>query len=66
MTAPLFSLKNLSNFDQYIKLGLPGVVIMLIDWGSYEILALWSAIFGVSAQTSLILVVNFISIPYQI
>ena len=47
-------------------LGLPGIAIMVIDWGSYEILSLWSAAFGVTKQTSLILCWNFMDIMVQV
>lgn len=47
MSVPLLRKENLSGYLTYIKLGLPGALIMMIDWGSYEILSLWSAAFGV-------------------
>lgn len=47
LSVPLFKFENLLNIEQYLMLGLPGIVIMVIDWGSFEILTLWSAYFGI-------------------
>lgn len=46
-------------------LGLPNIAIMVIDWGSYEILSLWSIFFGVESQTSLVLCWNWMDIMIQ-
>lgn len=64
MSVPLFRSENLVGFTSYLKLGLPVLVIMVIDWGSYEVLSLMSAKFGVITQTSLILVWNWCAVIY--
>lgn len=66
MAVPLFRAKNLQGCWSYIRLGIPGAAIVIIDWGAYEVLSLWSNAFGVQTQTSLILVLNFLNVCYQI
>ena len=62
---PFCSIENTQNLIQYLVLGLPGIVIVVVDWGSYEILSLMSAALGVHMQTSLILAWNFFDIISQ-
>lgn len=35
------------NFGQYLMIGIPGIVIMMMAWGSYEILNIMAGILGV-------------------
>ena len=57
-------MKNLENAGEYIRLGVPLIFILAIDWGTYEVLSLMSASFGVAAQTAVILTWNFCSMIY--
>lgn len=59
-------MKNFDKSWQYLKLGLPGVLITSMDWGSYEIISLLSGSFGVQAQTSVILVWNLADVICQV
>lgn len=45
---PFWQLKNFENAGEYLRLGVPVILIMSIDWGTYEILSLLSASFGVA------------------
>ena len=35
------------NTSEYLKIGLPGSVIMIFDWGCYQILSIFSGYIGV-------------------
>ena len=65
LSVPLIRVENLEGLEQYLILGLPGIAIVAIDWGSYEILSLWSAAFGIKQQTALILCWNFLDVMAQ-
>ena len=54
------------NVYEYIRLGIPGTSIMLLDWGSYEILAIFSGFIGVKNQAVQIIMLNIMLFMFNI
>lgn len=54
------------NIGEYLRIGIPGSVIMIFDWGCYQILSLLSGYLGVKEQAAQIILWNTMSIMWQI
>ena len=54
------------NTGEYLKIGVPGSVIMLFDWGCYQILSVLSGYIGVKEQAAQIILWNIMTIMWQI
>jgi len=48
----------------YITLAIPGTLMLMLDWGAFEILVLLSGLIGVDDQAACILVMNIVLLAY--
>ena len=56
----------LHNLGEYLSIGLPGSIIMIFDWGCYQILSIMSGYLGVKEQAAQIILWNLMTIMWQI
>lgn len=48
----IFDLEAFKNWKEYFEIGLPSMFIMVLDWGSYEVMTLMSGYLGVEEQAA--------------
>jgi len=58
------SLRQVCQVYDYITLAIPGTLMLMLDWGAFEILVLISGLIGVNDQAACILVMNIVLLAY--
>lgn len=62
----IFDSKVYENMDIYLRIGLPNVTIIMLDWTCFEITAVMSGFLGVEQQAVNVLALNITTIVFQI
>lgn len=57
---------SVSGITAYLKLGLPSIALVCVDWWSFEAMLLVSGLFGVQKQAAMIVLMNMIGQTYRI
>jgi Na+-driven multidrug efflux pump len=60
----LFDPKVFENIYQYLQIGFPSMVIMFLDWTSFQILSMLSGYIGVTEQACQIILWNIMSLAW--
>lgn len=50
----------------YLKLGIPSVGLVTLDWWAYEVMTVMAGLFGVEALSSQVLIQNLLGMTYRI
>ena len=58
--------KVFRGLNSYFNLALPSTVMLILDWGAFEILVLISGFLGVTEQASCILIMNIVVLAYMV
>lgn len=62
----IFDKRVFENISIYLKIGMPNVTIIMLDWTCFEITAVMSGFLGVEAQAVNVIALNIITIVFQI
>jgi MATE family multidrug resistance protein len=50
----------------YLKIGIPGALMLCFEWWAFELLALFSGIMGVDALAAEVIIINVVSFIFMI
>jgi len=62
----IFDYRVYENMGIYLKIGLPNVVILMLDWTCFEASSLMAGYLGVEEQAVNVIVLNVLLITFQI